>query len=411
MSSPIYILVLHIIGGGTLKIGYFSTEYPYKNPITGVMIRDYVYGGVENVTFNLAVQMAKREHRVFVFSSSIDSKNSVEEYDNITIYRYKKSFSIGIAPISIDILFKPLKLEIDLDLVHAHIGNLPAPLTAYRYAKKRKKPFVITYHEDSMGGFGSLARKLGIFLFDHYFADKLLSSADIVLTPSQYYIDKSNFLKKYKNKLKVIPNGINLEEFEVPYSKEECRSKLNLPIAKNIILFCGSLTPRKAPHVLIKAMKKIVKNNPDSYLVFVGDGMMKEKLEAMTLKLKLNHVVKFAGFVEEKFKPLYYKSADVFVLPSFSEGFGIVLLEASACGLPLVVSNLEVFKSIIEEGKNGLFSETGDAADLAKKIIYLLKNDDMRDKMGVDARKKVEEFSWKRIAEETNKVYDEALCE
>lgn len=392
-----------------MKIGYFNTEFPYKNPITGEMIRDYAYGGVENVTYNLAVQMAKRGHQVYIFTSSIDSKESIEEYEDITIYRYKKSFTIGSAPISIDILYKPLKLGVDLDIVHAQVGNLPAPLTAYRYAKKRKTPFIVTYHEDSMVGFGSLARKLGLFLCNHYFTDKLLSTADVILTPSRYYIDKSKFLKKYKNKVKAIPNGINLGDFEVPYSKERCRKKLNLPMNKKIILFCGSLTQRKAPHILIKAMKKVVIDIPDSYLVFVGDGMMREELGMAARKLKVNRNVKFAGFVEENFKPFYYKSSDVFVLPSYSEGFGIVLLEASACGLPLVVSDLEVFRSIVEEGVNGLFSKTGEDEDIAKKLIYLLKNGDIREKMGEAAKKKVEEFPWERVAEETEKVYNDVI--
>lgn len=369
------------------------------------MIRDYAYGGVENVTYNLAVQMAKRGHHVYIFTSSIDSKESIEEYEDITIYRYKKSFTIGSAPISIDILYKPLKLGVDLDIVHAQVGNLPAPLTAYLYAKKMKKPFVVTYHEDYMGGFGSLARKLGIFLFDHYFADNLLSSADVILTPSRCYIDKSKFLRKYKNKVKAIPNGINLEDFDITYSKEECGDKLNLPGDKKIILFVGGLTPRKAPHTLVKAVKKIIKDGLDFYLVFVGDGMMREELEAMATKLKITQNVKFAGFVEDDLKPFYYKSSDVFVLPSYSEGFGIVLLEASACGLPLVVSDLEVFKATVKEGYNGLFTKVGDEKDLAEKIIFLLENEDARERMGQNAKKKSEEFSWWKIAEEMEKVY------
>lgn len=394
------------MGGVTLKIGYFNTEFPYKNPITGKIIKDYVYGGVENVTYNLAVQMAKRGHQVYIFTSSIDSKESVEEYDDITIYRYKKSFTIGSAPISIDILYKPLKLGVDLDIVHAQFGNLPAPLTAYRYAKKRKTHFIVTYHEDSMVEFGSLARKLSLFLCNHYFTDKLLSAADVILTPSRYYIDESKFLKKYKNKINAIPNGINLEEFDIPYSKEECRSKLNLPHNKKIILFIGSLTPRKALRILVKAMKKVVKEIPNAYLVFVGGGTMRQELEAMAIKQKINQSVKFAGFVEDDLKPLYYKSSDLFVLPSFSEGFGIVLLEASACGLPLVVSDLVVFKTIVEEGYNGLSAKVGDENDLADTIIYLLENEDIREKMGKNGRKKVEDYSWERIAGETEKVYE-----
>jgi glycosyltransferase involved in cell wall biosynthesis len=383
-----------------MKICYFVTHYPYEKDYD-----DYFCGGVGVVAENLAKEMAKRGHEVLIFTTSRTRKYSFEERGGIKIHRYGACFRIAEAYMSFRLLFCPLKHEVDI--VHAHIGNLPAPIAAYLYAKKRNKPFIVTYHEDWMGGFGSLARRLGIFLFDHYFADRLLSSADVILTPSRYYINESKFLRKYEDKVKAIPNGIHLEEFNVSHSKEECRTTLNLPLDKKIILFVGALTPRKAPHILVKAMKKIIEDVPDSYLVIVGAGKLKKELEGMTKKLGIHQKVRFVGFAEDCFKPLYYKSSDVFVLPSFSEGFGIVLLEASACELPLVVSNLEVFKSIIEEGKNGLFSETGDDVDIAKKIIYLLKNDNIREKMGENARKKVEGFSWVRIAEETEKVYNE----
>ena len=216
-------------------------------------------------------------------------------------------------------------------------------------------------------------------------------------------------MSKYKDKVKAVPNGINSEEFNVPFTKEKCRDKINLSCDKKIILFVGSLTPRKAPHILLKAMKKIVKEIPNAYLVFVGGGTMKKKYEEIAVNLGVNRNVKFAGFVEEKVKPLYYKSSDVFVLPSFSEGFGIVLLEASACGLPLVVSNLEVFKVIVEDGYNGLFTKVGDEKDLSDKITYLLENEDVRKKLGKNAMEKVKDYSWDLIAEKTEKVYEELI--
>ena len=117
--------------------------------------------------------------------------------------------------------------------------------------------------------------------------------------------------------------------------------------------------------------------------------------------------VKFTGFIEEALKPLYYKAADIFCLPSVmkSEVFPIVLLEASAASLPMIVSDLDTFKCIIENGYNGLFTKREDEKDLADAVIYLLENKDIREKLGKNARKKVEDYSWERIAEETEKVY------
>jgi len=393
-----------------MKIGYFVSGFPHIDLLTRESIAPHSGGGVGVVAYNLAVEMANRGHKISIFTTSKDRENLVEKHGNLKIYRYKKSFKVGNAQMPLSLLYSSFK-DINLDIVHVHLGNLPAPLKGYWYAKKRNKPFIITYHEDYIGGFGSLARRVGCFIFNHYFADKLLSFADHILTPSQYYISQSKFLKKYKNKVKNIPNGINLEKFHIHYSKEESRNRLNLPPNKELILFVGSLTPRKSPHILLTAMEKVVKSNPNSMLLIVGDGSMKNKLHGMVSKLDIKHKVRFTGAVDENTKLLYYKSSDLFVLPSISEGFGIVLLEASAFNLPLIVSNLEVFKTIVESGRNGMFCKTGDADDLAKNIQLLLNNKNVIKKMGRYAKEKVKEFDWKKIANETEKVYLNLLRE
>ena len=110
-------------------------------------------------------------------------------------------------------------------------------------------------------------------------------------------------------------------------------------------------------------------------------------------------------------KPFYYKAADIFCLPSTmtTEVFPLVLLEASASEIPMVVSDLNTFKCIVENGYNGIIARRGDPEALANAIIYLLENEDTRKKMGKNARKKVEKYTWERIAEMTEKVYQMVL--
>jgi glycosyltransferase involved in cell wall biosynthesis len=249
-------------------------------------------------------------------------------------------------------------------------------------------------------------------VYNRYLLDKLLSRADVIISPSEHYIDESRFLGKYRDKIAVIPNGIELEDFDIPLSKEECKVKLDLPPNKNMILFVGNLTPYKGPDVLVKAMPMIVEEIPDVELVFVGSGKMRADMEKLSKKLGVEKYVKFAGFVEERLKPLYYRAADVFCLPSTlnTEVFPIVLLEASASGLPMIVSDLDTFKCIIDEGYNGLFTKRGDEKNLAGTITHLLENKDMSVEMGRNAKKKAKNYSWARIAEETESVYKEAIA-
>ena len=389
-----------------MKIGYFITRYPYKDHFDDTnFFKRYRYGGAEFAAYYLANNMAQNGHEIKIFTTSADSKDLIERYNNIDIYHYGTNFKIKSANLSLNLFSKPIKHNVDV--IHAHFTVPPADVAALCYVKKKKTPFVLTYHADGQESYGGVIRRAGISFRNKYLVDKVLSYADVIISPSEYYIDESRFLGKYRDKIIVIPNGVNMKDFDIPYSKEECRGKLGLPLDDEIILFVGMLGPRKGPDVLLKAMPKILKNIPNAKLVFVGSGTMRKELEGLCKKINVEKHVKFAGFVRECMKPLYYKAADVFCLPSVmkSEVFPMVLLEASASALPMVVSDLDTFKCIIDDGHNGLFTKRRDEKNLADAIIYLLENEDVREKMGKKGKEKVKDYSWERIAEETEKVY------
>ena len=387
-----------------MRISYFSTHFPYKNKSFN---EKYGFDGVEAVVDNLACILAKKGHEISIFTTSANFKSSVERYGNIKIYRYGTNFSVVSGRFSIGLLKNPV--EYPADLIHIHVSVPIGDIAGLRCAKKKNVPLVVTHHGDVQGGYGGFIRRMGVYFYNKYLLDKVLSYADVIISPSEYYIDESRFLGKYRDKIVVIPNGVNVKDFDIGYSKEECREKLGLPINDKVVLFLGGLEPHKGPDVLLKAMPSILKNIPDAKLVLVGGGGMRGELERLCKRLGVEKYVKFAGFVEENMKPFYYRAADVFVLPSVmkSEVFPIVLLEASASGLPMIVSDLDTFKCIIEDGYNGLFTKRRDENNLANRIIYLLENEEVREKMGKNGRKKVEGYSWEQIAEETEKVYEE----
>lgn len=166
------------------------------------------------------------------------------------------------------------------------------------------------------------------------------------------------------------------------------------------IMFIGGLKARKNPEFLLKVLAKI--NQPNVELVFAGDGPLKNKLTG--------HQVRVTGFINENDKPALYHQADVVVLPSVKEGFGMTLIEAGACGLPVVGNNCWSIPEIINDGVTGLLANPGDVNDWAQKLIQLIKDKDLRLKMGEAARKYVRQnFTWEKNIQQHLKVYENLI--
>jgi glycosyltransferase involved in cell wall biosynthesis len=393
-----------------MKIGYFIGHFPYTNLInTPNYIKNYAHGGTEIAAYNLAINMAKRGNEIEVFTTSIDSRESIEIYPNMRIHRNPTSFKIASANASFKLIYKPLNY--DLDIVHAHSPIPYSDIPALFYAKRKKVPFILTYQFDGQSTGGSFMRNAGVGFYNKFFINKVLSSAEVIIATTEAYANESPFLKGYKEKIVIIPNGINIEEVTTVHTQEECRNMLGLPYDAPIILFFGSLVRYKGPDVLLKAFKTIKKEFPKAKLIFAGRGEMFDELSNQALKLDLVNDVLFTGFVEEDKKPLYFKAADIFCLPSttMAESFGIVNLEAMASGIPIVASNLGGIPDIVKHGVNGLLAEPGNYQNLADNLLCLLKDEDMRKRFGDQGKKLVWNFSWDEIAMKTEQLYRDIL--
>ena len=393
-----------------MKIGYFIGHFPYTKLVnTSNYIKDYAHGGTEIAAYNLAVQMAKRGNEIDVFTTSINSKNSLEIYPNMRVHRYATSLKIASANASFKLIYKPLNY--DLDIIHAHSPIPYSDLPALLYAKRNNVPLVLTYQFDGQATGGSFMRNTGVSVYNKFFINRVLGSAEVIIATTKSYANESPFLKHYKDKIVVIPNGINIEEVTTTFTQEESRIKLGLPLDTQIILFFGSLVPYKGPDILLKAFKIIKKEFPGVKLIFAGRGQMLDELCDLTKNFNLKDDVIFLGFVDEDKKPLYYKASDIFCLPSttMAESFGIVNLEAMASGIPIVGSNLGGIPDIVKDGENGLLAKPCDHQSLADALLCLLKNEDIRKKMGDKGRELVKDYSWDIIAKETEQLYRSIL--
>lgn len=392
-----------------MKIGYFIGHFPYINHLhQDDYIEKYAHGGVETAAYYLALKMANNGEDVQVFTTSMDDDDSLEKYGNLKIHRYGTSFKVASANVSFKLLREPLNHS--LDLVHSHSPIPYSDISAYRHSRKNNLPMVMTYHFDGQETGGSFIRNSGVFLYNRLLLKRVLSHADTIIVGTHAYRDSSKFLGPYKDKVKVIPYGIDLEDFQ-GYSKKVAREELGLSPDKKIILFFGSLVPYKGPDILLNAFKNVKNDVPDVQLVYAGRGPMENSLRAKVNEMELVDSVHFAGFVPEEIKPLYYHAADIFSLPStnLAESFGIVNLEAMACGLPIVASRLGGIPEIVKDKESGLLIEPYNVNELSKCLTHLLLCEDLSKKMGDQGKKLAQSYSWDSVVKNTMEVYEDLI--
>ena len=393
-----------------MKIGYFIGHFPYINRLnTPKYIKEYAHGGTEMAAYNLANKIAKMGNEIDIFTTSIDSKDSLEIYPHMKIHRHPTTLKIASANASLKLIYNPLNY--DLDIIHAHSPIPYSDLPALLYAKRKKIPFLLTYQYDGQETGGSFIRNTGVSIYNKFFINRVLDAAEVIIATTKSYANESPFLKGYKDKIKIIPNGINLKEVTTSSTKEESRNILGLPDDTNIILFVGSLVPYKGPDILLKAFKIVQKEFSNVKLIFAGRGPMLDELYDLSKRLDLEDDITFAGFVDEEQKPLYFKSSDIFCLPSttMAESFGIVNLEAMASGIPIVSSNLGGIPDIVNHEKIGLLAEPSDIRGIADSLIRLLEDKKLRKKMGDNGRSIVNNYTWDKIAKETENLYKSIL--
>jgi len=381
-----------------MKISYFTTHYPYQKNIPKKI---YPVGGAETVVENLAKRLTTRGHEVHVFTTSFNSKSCIEKHENLWIHRYGTNLKLASGRFSTGLMHEPMRYP--TDIVHVHVSVPMGDIAGFFYAKKKKKPLVVTLHLD-VGSYKNIMIKLAYYIYCGLI-NKFLTQADIIVSPTRSYVNDTN-LKRHKDKIIIIPNGIDIKKFDIKYSKDECREKLSLSLSEKIILYVGNLEPRKGLDILIRAMAIVVRVIKDVRLIVIGSGVMLDNLQKLVIKLGLSQHVIFTGFAEDNKKLLYYKSADIFVLPSLYEIFGIVNLEAMACGLPIIATKVGGIPDIVEDGSNGLLVPYRNPKALADAIIYLLENDDVRKKMGKKSYCRVKEYSWENIVEKTETLYN-----
>jgi glycosyltransferase involved in cell wall biosynthesis len=210
-----------------------------------------------------------------------------------------------------------------------------------------------------------------------------------------------------------MPNPVDTEKFApcTLAARVELRARLGLPESAPIALYCGRLAPEKALPSLIDAFALVLGRIPDSVLVLVGDGPLREPLTEQAGRLQIPEKnLRFAGRVAPDDVPIWLQIADVFTLVSPSEGFPCALAEAMSAGLASVVSDIPGNRQLIDSGKHGLLVPVGDPQAIADALTQILENNLLRANMAKESRTRVlENYSTSKIADRYEALFQSAL--
>ena len=353
-----------------------------------------ILGGTEVAIYEISKRLGKRGYDVTIVTPkdpAIKNSRTWEKMGSFQIYRF---------PVS-DYMYKfsPLTRYIDI--------QLRALSEIIKLNRKKKFDVFHQFHLFALGGAVVLAKKLlgkplittlagwdtydpitPVPRFIYPYLTWIMKESDFVTSISGELASHAR-LQGFKGDIEVIPHGVDLKQIDkyLAHVKDAINNRLDHYIT---LISVHRLVPRKATYYLLEAFKIVTDKRKDVRLIIVGDGPEKKRLVEVAKKLGIEKCVSFVGEKGRSEIWSYYLSSDIFVLHTLYEGLGIVLLEAMACKKPVICTIAGATKEVVEHGKTGLLVPPRNPKALADAIIKLVDDEELRIKMGMEGRKKVE---------------------
>jgi len=345
-------------------------------------------GGMEKYLAN-AVRTLRDQYELEVYVFNDEKFSTIERKNNVTLRRYARWRVLWSQPLSFSYFWDLYKSQ--GDIYHLHMPN---PLAEFAIFLRKPSLLIISYHSD-------LVRQSLIYPLYKYLLNCILKRAHAILVTSQYYCQTSKWLKKYREKCLFLPLAIDLDSFRLNKYIQFQIEKIKKAYQKPILLFVGRLVYYKNLELLIK----IVANHSDWILLIIGQGPMYEKLSKMVKDKNLENQIFLLPHIQDKGLIAYYHAASVFILPSSSraESGGTVLLEALACGTPIVYS-LPVYDELYALSKyNFLFgSKNSDLEFSIDKALRTMRNSDDKEEYDSIMQKK---YSFTQFQKKLSNIY------
>jgi phosphatidylinositol alpha-mannosyltransferase len=357
---------------------------------------DYSYpGGVAEHIHHLEGEFVRRGHVVKIIAPSSTNQNELSD----NIYRIG-----GIVPVPVSgsiarITLSPgsyrwvkqiLNRE-SFDIVHLHEPLMPVLcLVALRHSKSVN---IGTFHAYRESNFAYLAGKAVLKRFIGRLHGRIAVSG-----PARELVNRY-FPAEYE----IIPNGIDPESF----GSESISPLPQFMDGKLNVLFVGRMEKRKGLRYLLRSWASIMRQYPETRLIIVGEGDLRDECERYVAENRLANVV-FVGFVTNEELRRYYRTAHIFCAPSTGfESQGIVLLEAMAAGRPIVATSIAGYASVITDGQQGWLVPPGDSMSLAVAMGSLLGSETLRERMGRTGLQTAQTYAWDKVATRVLTYYED----
>lgn len=366
------------------------------------------HGGGETYIYYLTKELVKLGISIDLFAAEIPKKAEKWNWDHVSLHECKPLFMVRHNPIMPSLPLSMIKNG-RYDLVHTGIPLGFACDAATFVSHIKRKPLILTYHCDVVSSTsisGAYASFLKLYT---------LRCADKILPTTRSYADTSPLLKNFRDKVEVIPMGVDLARYTFnKQHRDEIRAKHGIRHDEKVILFVGGLNyyrRYKRIDLLIKAMEIVLRYHENVTLIIVGEGDLRPSLENLCRELNLRKVI-FTGYLSEQDLPKYYCAADLFVLASLvrEEAFGIVLLEAAACGVVPISFGIPGPSEVCQD-LGGFVAPVPTTEELhvrlAETILEALTTD-LESKSKV-CMENVKRYDWSKIAERTLRVYQELV--
>jgi D-inositol-3-phosphate glycosyltransferase len=358
-----------------------------------------IFTHAQSIVRPLVVQMAHNVRVIHV------QAGPVEHIDKNELYQHVPEFADNLIAMADE-------AGIYYDVIYSHYWL--SGLVAERLREAWNVPFIQMFH--TLGKMkNQVAQREEELELDIRIANetRLMRSSDRLIAANP--VDRQHMLELYHaqpGKIEVVPCGVDLSLFR-PVPQQEARAELGIPEGRRLLAFVGRIEPLKGVDTLLRAVEEVVRRElewREHLMLAIIGGSAEDDAETMTAEmrrlrklredLEIRDVVCFLGARAQETLPYFYSAAEAVVVPSHYESFGMVALEAMACGTPVIASGVGGLTYTIHNGDNGFLIPPSRPDRLADRILDLLKDPALRERMGERGVVRAERFGWSSIADQ-----------